>query len=196
MMISSCVRDGLGTAAPRVRAHGVSRLLAAASVLVFAGVPTVALGEVYKWLDERGKTVFSDVPPAKVDPAQKLELVAKDSRLSTYPPVPGPTPTERALLSRIEKLERQLQARQTTAASAVYTLPGPYGNAYPTTPSIVPSDYYADYPRTYAYPVSRPRVVVYPVATYVSRPVVVAPRVVEHPRGGGHHRAGGHRERR
>lgn len=202
MMIGSCVRDGLGTVAPRVRARGVSLLLAAMSVLVFAGVPAVALGEVYKWLDERGKTVFSDVPPAKVDSAQKLELVAKDSRLSTYPPVPGPTPTERALLARIENLERQLQARQNTAASAVYTLPGPYGNAYPTTPSIVPGDYYADYPRAYAYPVSRPRVVVYPVATYVSRPVYVAPRVVEyprvveHPRGGAHHRAGVQHTRR
>ena len=205
--------DLLHAAASRTRARSAMRSLILLQVFAFVCFPGVALGDIYKWIDAKGKTVFSDVPPSNSDAAQSVEMVVKESRLSSYAPAPMATPTEQDLRSRIEDLELQLQARQNPAPAAVYTLPGPYGNAYPSAPPDPPPIYaYPGYARSYVYPVRRPAVVVYPaVTTYISRPVVVAqqlaapravvpqhgsePRRVEH-RSAEYHRPGARHERR
>lgn len=91
--------------------HMLFRTIATLAV-VFAGTP--AWAQVYKWVDDRGVTHYSDQAPPKQEPVKKLDIVA--DRLSVYTSDPSLTrPSERsgsdrALSERVDRLERQLEA--------------------------------------------------------------------------------------
>ena len=83
-----------------------------AILLAAAGGPAYA--QIYKWVDEAGKTHYSDTAPVG---RKKIETIA--DRISVYAPDPsllaraaataGPDP---ALSDRVDRLERQLHAER------------------------------------------------------------------------------------
>src|SRR5258708_15862827 len=78
-------------------------------VLATAGGPAHA--QIYKWVDEAGKTHYSDTAPAG---GRKVDTVA--DRISVYAPDPSIARTaatagsDPALSDRVARLERQLHA--------------------------------------------------------------------------------------
>ena len=170
------------------------RLLSLLPALISLCVSAAAWGDIYKWTDERGRTVLSNIPPTPADKARNVELVKKENKPALAPAAAHvATPTEQALLARIESLERQLQAVR-SAPQAVTPPPMPYAGTYappPPPPGYYGGAYPTAYPGTYypyppvpAYPY-----VVYPVRTFISQPVFVTS-------GRSFHRGGGHRGRR
>lgn len=93
-------------------------------VVVLAVAP--AWAQVYKWVDQRGVTHYSDQAPPKQGTVRKLDIVT--DRLSVYTQDPSlirsseHLGSDPALSERIDRLERQLQserqARQYAAAEA------------------------------------------------------------------------------
>ena len=173
------------------------RLLALLPALIAFVAPTISWGDIYKWTDEHGRTNISNVLPDKTAKAKNVEIVVKEAK-PTAIPARAATPTEQALLTRIESLERQLQASQYAAPAA--PPPTPYSAYYPSTsPPPSPSYYnnggyydsyyYPSYYPIYSYRVAPPYVV-YRARTFVSRPIFTAPR------GALSHSGGGHRGRR
>jgi Domain of unknown function (DUF4124) len=175
-------------------------LFALLPALMSLVTPATARGDIFKWTDEQGITNFSNVPPAKSGKVKNIEIVVKETR-----PAPSPehaaTPTEQALLERIEGLERRLQSRQIATQPPAVSPPTPYGGYYPSTPpppspssSYYDNGNYGSYPSyypSYYYPVAPSySYAVYPARTFISRPVFAAPR------GGSTHGGGGHRGRR
>jgi Domain of unknown function (DUF4124) len=85
--------------------------MTATLVAVIAGAP--AWAQVYKWVDEKGVTHYSDRAPPKLEAIRKVDIVA--DRLSFYTPNPPLTRgSERSggdpvLSDKVERLERQLQ---------------------------------------------------------------------------------------
>ena len=87
-------------------------LISSAILLAAAGAPAHA--QIYKWVDEAGKTHYSDQAPAG---GKKADTVA--DRISVYAPDPsllaraaaaaGP---DRVLSDRVDRLERQLHAER------------------------------------------------------------------------------------
>ena len=160
-------------------------------------VPATARGDIYKWTDEQGRVNISNVPPPASGQAKDIEVVLKESRAAPIAQHVA-TPTERALLARIEALERQLQSRQTAAQLPPQTTgPAYYPSAPPPPPpsqGYYASAYASSYPRyypSYSYPVAS-SYVVYPARTYVSRPAFVSRPVFVAPRGSFAHSGGGH----
>lgn len=96
-----------------------------------------ASAAIYKWIDETGRTVYSNRAPASATLAKEARIVVEDEA----PPSPADAARadadrrERELRERIANLERQLQARQ-------YAPPVQY---YPAPSPAPPSDYYAGY---------------------------------------------------
>jgi hypothetical protein len=184
------------------RGRASQGLLALVPVLASLALPATAWGDIYKWTDEQGRVNISNIPPPAIGKSKVVEIVLKEDR-----PVATPqhlaTPTEQALLGRIESLERQLQSRQTSTQTPAAPQPAPYASYYPPGPPPPPpsasaysSGYvgsYASYYPSYQYPVAR-SYVVYPATRFVRVPVVVAPRGGAVIGGGGH--SGGHRGRR
>src|SRR5438046_1094152 len=85
------------------------------SVILLAAVGAPAYAQIYKWVDEAGKTHYSDQAPAG---GKKPATVA--DRISVYAPDPAllaraaaiaaaPDP---ALSNRVDRLERQLRAER------------------------------------------------------------------------------------
>src|SRR6266853_3657000 len=73
-----------------------------------------ACAQIYKWVDEAGKTHYSDQAPAG---GKKLETVA--DRISVYAPDPSllaraaaPAGSDPVLSERVDRLERQLHAER------------------------------------------------------------------------------------
>lgn len=208
MVTASHMSDTSNPAAVFAQVRGPFWLFALLPALISLVVPATARGDIFKWTDEQGRTHLSNVPPPESPKVENLELVLKEARPTSVPQHVA-TPTEQALLARIEALERQLQARQYAPPAAAVPAPTPYGSYYPLTPppppppsiyygsgyaSSYPGYYASSYPSyypTYYYPVARSySYVIYPARTFVSRPVFTAPR------GGVSHRGGGHRGRR
>jgi hypothetical protein len=181
----------------RPKAAAAFALLSAAIALV---IPATARADIFKWTDEQGKVNISNVPPPAAAKAKDVELVLKESRPAALAQHLA-TPTEQALLARIEGLEHQLQSRQYMTQPPVAPAPSPYAAYSPPAPPPPPSmDYYngpypgsypAYYP-SYSYPIAS-SYVVYPARTYATRPAFAAPRGGFSHTGGGH---GGHRGRR
>ena len=173
------------------------RLFAYFAALVSFVGPATAWGDIYKWTDEHGRITFSNVPPIKSGKTKNVEIVLKETKPTAIPDHVA-TPTEQALLKRIESLERQLNTRQIAAQAPPLAPPTPYGSYYPPTPPPPPppsyydSGYYPAYPAyspIYYYPVAS-SYVVYPARTFVTRSVYAAPH------GGSFHGGGGHGGRR
>src|SRR2546428_11733876 len=77
-----------------------------------------ACAQIYKWVDEAGKTHYSDQAPAG---GKKLETVA--DRISVYAPDPSllaraaaPAGSDPVLSERVDRLERQLHAERMARA--------------------------------------------------------------------------------
>ena len=178
-------------------------LLALLLILIFLIIPATAWGDIYKWTDEQGRINISNVPPPSAGKARNVEIVLKEVK-----------PTEQELLARIERLERQQQARQYPAQAPGAPPPTPYGSYYPPTPPPPPppnyydsgydagydsgyysSGYYPSYPSyypTYSYPVVPAySYAAYPRRAFISRPVFAAPRGGAFRGGGGFSHGGG-----
>ena len=144
--------------------------------LLSAFAPVIACADIYRWTDERGVTVISNVRPAKLDKARNVELVAKETEVQASSPGPrAPTNTEQILLDRIDRLERELRAQQYSQPVRAGPPPGYSGSYYAAPPPPPPPAYYNDsYYPSYYYP--WPPVYsygAYPARIVVSRPVHV-----------------------
>ena len=158
-----------------------SRLLQSASgisvSIAFLGA-TSAWADIYKWVDEKGGTVYSNVQPTKTSRVKNLEVVVEDEKISDNASASAAaTRREQELLDRISRLERRLQAQPYSAQ-----LPPPPPEYYSS--SYHPSGYYPStyYPTYYPYVVLPARFVA-PPRTFVS-PRFVSGRVSSFHRGG------------
>jgi hypothetical protein len=122
--------------------------LLAAVTMLGAATPSVS-AQLYKWVDERGVTNYSNQPPA--DPGTVRKLGTVEGNLSVYSPDPALIQAvaayrqgnNRGLAERVATLERQLEAerlaRQYSAAAVPAPAPCPsgvdcygnYGSYYP-----------------------------------------------------------------
>jgi hypothetical protein len=112
----------------------IALLIAAFAILGTAP----ASAQLYKWVDERGVTNYSNQPPA--DPGAVKKLGAVEGNLSVYSPDKGLTraveefrreSNNRALAERVDYLERQLEAeRQARSHMAAAAPPAPCTDCY------------------------------------------------------------------
>lgn len=85
-------------------------------VAILASAPASA--QIYKWVDERGVTNYSNQPPTDPDAAKKLAIV--EDRISVYTPdkalmraiEAARQGSNQALSERVASLERQLEAER------------------------------------------------------------------------------------
>lgn len=109
---------------------------------VLAAVPAYA--ELFKWIDERGVTNYSNQPPD--DPTAAKKLTTVEDRVSVYTPdqalleaveASRQQRNNRTVAGKIESLERQLEeerrARQYAAAD-VQAARDPFYSGYPYVP--------------------------------------------------------------
>jgi hypothetical protein len=146
----------------RTRVCGLSCLFALLPAFLSLLAPATAWGDVYKWTDEQGNPVISNVRPANPKKVRNFEVVAKETERAA-------TRTEQILLDRIDNLERQLRTQQyPPQAQAVPSYYGSYNPAQPPPPP--PSYYSSNYP-DYYYPwLPSYSTVFFPTRTFVSRP--------------------------
>lgn len=184
-------------------APAAAALVLAFSLVLSLALPATARADIYKWNDEQGRTYLSNVPPAPSDKAKNVQLLVKENGPAAAPAqARATTPTEQALLGRIESLERQLQAQPYPVPMAPPAMPyggysappvppAAYGNyaGYSAGAYDYPS-YYPPYYPNYYYPAAYYGSSIYPVRGFVSRPVFAGSR------GGSFHHVGGHRGRR
>jgi len=204
LVITSYLSNPLKAAVPVIHFRSPLRLFALLPALISLVIPAAAWGDIYKWTDEQGRTVLSNVPPSKTTKARGIELLAKEAGAAAKAPGSIPehvaTPTEQALLARIESLERQLQARRYAGQAPAVSPPTTYSDYYPPSPPPPPPGYYGSgydstytpgyYPSYYGPVLPVYSYVVFPARTFVSRPVFAVPQ------GRSFHRGGGHRGRR
>jgi hypothetical protein len=136
-------------------------------------LPVSAWAHIYKWVDERGMTVYSNVLP---DKSPKNVEVVIEEKPSGRTPAADAMRREQQLLDRISNLERQLQAQQYPQ----YIPPPP--------PSVDYGGYYQSYYPSYPYPLSYPYVVlsrrfIAPARSFVS-PRFASARVASFHHGG------------
>jgi len=118
----------------------VGYLLACVALL---GAAPAASGQLYKWVDERGVTNYSNQPPVNPGAAKNLGPVA--GNLSVYSPDPALLKAvasyrqdsyDRRLAERVDYLERQLAAEKMARQYAAAAIPAPvasgdyYGGSY------------------------------------------------------------------
>ena len=118
---------------PRASTRGIVAIAA-----IIAAWP-VSAQQIYKWVDERGVTNYSNQPPTDPKTAQKARPV--EDRLSVYSPDPGlkqaiedlhKNVEERQNRRRIEQLEDQLAAeRRAREAAAAAAAPQEIYGIYP-----------------------------------------------------------------
>jgi Domain of unknown function (DUF4124) len=173
------------------RIYGFFRALALLPICLTLLAPTTVRGDIYKWTDERGNTVVSNLQPVNPSSVSGVELVATATKPATqYPVVPSQqagTRTEQALEARIENLERQLQAQeyaqqpqvdpQSSYSGGDYPAPAPpppdtnYYSGY--DPGYDPGYYPGNYPSYYnPWPLSYSFIVA-PARPFLRRPVFV-----------------------
>jgi Domain of unknown function (DUF4124) len=106
-------------------------------------VPTVTAADIYKWVDERGSTVISNIRPANPQKLSNFELLERETK-------PAATRTEQALLDRIDSLERRLQS-QSYPPQVAGAPPSNYcAGYYPMEPPAPPAPpAYSGYPPGY-----------------------------------------------
>lgn len=115
-----------------------------ACALLGATTPAMS-AQLYKWVDERGVTNYSNQAP--VDPKAAKNMAPVEGNLSVYSPDPALTravaafqqDNNRGLAARVDYLERQLEAERLARQYAAPVMPvsAPcqsgdcYGNYYP-----------------------------------------------------------------
>jgi len=127
------------------------------TVLVASLGCTSAWAGIYKWVDAKGVTVYSNIPPAKTSSVKNLEVVVEDEKISEAAAAAAAARREQELLDRISRLERQIQAQQ--YQPPVYLPPA----APPPPPPYYPPGYYSS---TY-YPGYFPYAAVFPARVFV-----------------------------
>jgi uncharacterized protein DUF4124 len=123
--------------------------LLACAALLSAATPALS-AELYKWVDERGVTNYSNQPPA--DPGAAKNLGPVEGNLSVYSPDPAlgravaayrQESNRRGLAERVEYLERELaaerRARQYAAPAVELPAPCPSGDCYGNYASYYPA---------------------------------------------------------
>lgn len=131
-----------------MRSPALATLLIAA--LPMLGSVTAPAAQLYKWVDERGVTNYSNQPPA--DPGAAKNLGPVEGNLSVYSPDPALTRAvatsrqegnNRRLAERVDYLERQLEAerlaRQYAAPAAAHAQCPPGVDCYGTTGGYYPA---------------------------------------------------------
>ena len=106
-------------------------------------LPATAWAHIYKWVDERGVTVYSNVLPEKSP--ENVQVVVEEKPADRAPAAEAMR-REQQLLERIANLERQLQAQQYQQYPQYIPQPPPsvdYGGYY--------QGYYPPYPYSYPY---------------------------------------------
>ncbi len=158
----------------------------AALLIAAAALPVQA--EVYKWVDEKGKVTYTNVPPP--DTAGKAEPVEeKISVMGMDPAVRAAAERRFAAQAQAEELEWQRRQQAMLMQQATQPAPAPASDSY--TPPYYPA-YYAPYTYRAAYfpayyrPAVRARL---NYASHAPRPVhhvrpAPAPRSGPPPRGG------------
>jgi hypothetical protein len=151
----------------------LSRLVprfAIAPIVLSLLAASAAHGDIYKWTDDQGGTVYSNSPPENPKKAANVERVVKERVVP---------PTEQSLLDRIDNLERRLRTQ-------AYVPPAPPA---PPAPAVAPPGYndggyyypppapdYTGYATPAFHPVYRYPLtpaysyVVYPTRGFVTRP--------------------------
>lgn len=86
--------------------------------------PTMALAEIYKWVDEKGIVNYGSEPPKGARKTEKLD--AKVPTVSIVSPnaaasLTGAKYADQALRQRVERLERDLEDERRTRAAAAQT---------------------------------------------------------------------------
>jgi hypothetical protein len=126
--------------------------------LLLALPPAAASARIYKWVDENGTTVYSNVPPTDGDALKTAKVVIEDE--DRFKPTADQAAQaevlrrQQEILERLYALERQVSARR--YASPPPPPPDYYAGYY--QPSYYPPSYYAApyYPFVPSYIVSRP----------------------------------------
>jgi len=200
LIIASHLLSAAKVAAVLARFRRACWLFPALAAVISLAIPATAWGDIFKWTDAQGRTNFSNVPPTDSGKAKNVEIVLKETRPTSIQQHVA-TPTEQALLARIESLERELRNRQYATQAPPVPPPAPYGGYYPPTPTPPPpsTSYYgsgyASYPGyypTYYYSIAT-SYAVYPARAYYPPPAYVAPRGGFSHAGGGHGGRGGRR---
>ena len=126
--------------ASRCTAAAQALLPPLAALLLLA--PMHASADLYKWTDERGVTVLTNVPPPNPARVRDFEVVLKETKRPSQKPgtysQEEATPTEQMLLERLDSIERRLAAQQYARDAAP---PAPYSGVYYTTPPLPPPAY-------------------------------------------------------
>src|SRR2546422_2091048 len=89
-----------------IRPH---RLVAVIATVLCVSSPATAWAHIYKWVDERGVTVYSNVLPEKSP--KNVEVVVEE-KPSDRTPAAEAMRREQQLPERVANPERQLQAQQ------------------------------------------------------------------------------------
>jgi hypothetical protein len=118
---------------------------------------TTACADIYKWTDEQGNTVISNVRPTRLDKVKNFEVAVEETKNSV-----AATATKQMLLDKLDRLERQLVAQQYAQQAAVVP---PYGSYNPALQPPPPPGYYGAYSPLLSYPYA-----FYPATTFVTRP--------------------------
>ena len=148
-------------------------MILGAAALALA-LPVSAWAHIYKWVDERGMTVYSNVLPEK-NP-KNVEVVIEEKPADRAPAAEAMR-REQQLLERVANLERQLQAQQYQQYPQYIPPPPPsvdYGGYY--------QSYYPSYPYSYPYVVLSRRFIA-PARSFVS-PRFASARVASFHHGG------------
>jgi len=168
------------------RIYGFSRVLALLPIFLTLLAPATVWGDIYKWTDERGNTVVSNLQPVNPSLVSGVELVATATKpVTQYPVAPSQraaTRTEQTLEARIEDLERQLEAQQYAQQPQVdpqSSYPGDY-SATPAPPPPDPS-YYSGYDQGYNPSYYNPWPPSYSFIVAPARPFVRRPAFVNRP---------------
>lgn len=127
------------------------RIRLALAAFVLAAGPASA--QVYKWVDERGVTHYSERPPvaAKAKPAQKLDITLRGNDL---PPSEQECSTIRCQYERLrrDRLLREADRREEeeTRARVAALTPAPAVPSTPATSSVILDGYAPIYGRPIA----------------------------------------------
>lgn len=176
------------------RRYGNRRALVLLPALAALLAPAGAWGDIYKWTDEQGGTVISDLPPTDPGKASDLKLLATTPKRAAQSPVTTPAPApdtrEQELEARVEELERELQEQQAAQYAPPVAQASDGGGYYAAPPAPEPSgyvsyrsEYYPAYypsyyapaaPPVYSYIVLRPKPVVHR-RTSLRRPASAPP---------------------